>query len=54
MFREWSEYPCPMHSQYKKIKPQLLDMLDHKTIQELAKEMKNPRVVIHNISKKKK
>jgi Rrf2 family protein len=45
--------PCPMHSQYKKIKPQLLDMLDHKTILELAKEMKDPRVVIHNIGKKK-
>ena len=46
--------PCPMHSQYKKIKPQLLDMLDHKTIQELASEMKDPRVVIHNISKRKR
>jgi Rrf2 family transcriptional regulator, iron-sulfur cluster assembly transcription factor len=45
--------PCPMHAQYKKIKPQLLDMLDHKTIQELAGEMKDPRVVIHNIGKKK-
>ena len=44
--------PCPMHSQYKKIKPQLLDMLDRKTIAELAKEMKDPRVVIHNIQKK--
>ena len=45
--------PCPMHSQYKKIKPQLLDMLDHKTILELAKEMKDPRVVIHNVIKRK-
>ncbi len=45
--------PCPMHSQYKKIKPQLLDMLDHKTIQELAREMKDPRIVIHNFGKKK-
>lgn len=44
--------PCPMHSQYKHIKPLLLDMLDHKTIQELAKEMKDPRVVIHNFGKK--
>lgn len=44
--------PCPMHSEYKKIKPQLLDMLDHKTIAELASEMKDPRVVIHNILKK--
>ena len=45
--------PCPMHNQYKLIKPQLLDMLDHKTILELASEMKDPRVVIHNITKKK-
>lgn len=44
--------PCPMHGEYKKIKPQLLDMLDNKTILELAKDMKDPRVVIHNISKK--
>lgn len=44
--------PCPMHAEYKKIKPQLLDMLDNKTILELAKDMKDPRVVIHNISRK--
>lgn len=44
--------PCPMHGEYKKIKPQLLDMLDDKTILELAKEMKDPRVVIHNIGRK--
>jgi hypothetical protein len=41
-----------MHGEYKKIKPQLLDMLDNKTILELAKDMKDPRVVIHNIGKK--
>ncbi len=45
--------PCPMHSEYKQIKPQLLDMLDQKTIAELASEMKDPRIVIHNIGKKK-
>jgi Rrf2 family protein len=45
--------PCPMHSHYKKIKPQLLDMLDHKTIQELARDMKDPKMVIHNIGRKK-
>lgn len=39
--------PCPLHFQYKNIKPQLLDMLDHKSINELASEMKDPRVVIH-------
>lgn len=44
--------PCPMHAEYKKIKPMLLDMLDHKTIAELASEMKDPKVVIHNIVKK--
>lgn len=53
--KECSEHnPCPMHNQYKNIKPQLLDMLDHKTILDLAKEMKDPRVVIHNIRKKGK
>ncbi len=41
--------PCPMHEQYKHIKPQLLDMLGHKSILELAQEMKDPKVVIHNI-----
>ena len=45
--------PCPMHSQYKKIKPQLMNILDHKTIQELAMEMKDPKVVIHNIKRKR-
>jgi Rrf2 family iron-sulfur cluster assembly transcriptional regulator len=44
--------PCPMHSEYKKIKPQLLSMLDDKTILQLAKEMKDPKVVIHNIGRK--
>lgn len=46
--------PCPMHNQYKDIKPQLLEMLDHKTILDLAREMKDPRVVIHNIKRKGK
>jgi len=44
--------PCPMHAEYKKIKPQLLSMLDDKTILQLAKEMKDPKVVIHNIGRK--
>lgn len=48
--KECSEInPCPMHSEYKKIKPQLLAMLDHKTIAELASEMRDPKVVIHNM-----
>ena len=45
--------PCPMHGQYKLIKPQLIEMLDHKTIAELASEMKDPKVVINNITKRK-
>ncbi len=44
--------PCPMHGEYKKIKPQLLSMLDDKTILQLAREMKDPKVVIHNIGRK--
>ncbi len=52
--RECSEKnPCPMHNQYKLIKPQLLEMLDRKTIAELASEMQDPKVVIHNITRKK-
>ena len=48
--KECSEInPCPMHTQYKKIRPQLLEMLDHKTIQEVANEMKDPKVVIQNM-----
>lgn len=53
--KECSEHnPCPLHSQYKHIKPQLLNMLDHKTIQEMANEMKDPRVVIHHALKRPK
>lgn len=44
--------PCPIHAQYKKIKPLLLEMLDKKTIAELAKEMKDPKVVINNLKRK--
>ena len=51
--KECSEInPCPMHAQYKKIKPQLLEMLDRKSILELSKEMNDPKVVIHNIKRK--
>lgn len=49
--RECSETnPCPMHAQYKHIKPQLLHMLDHKTVGELASEMRDTRIVIRNVS----
>jgi Rrf2 family transcriptional regulator, iron-sulfur cluster assembly transcription factor len=48
--KECSEVnPCPMHTQYRKIRLQLLEMLDHKTIQEVANEMKDPKVVIQNM-----
>ena len=38
--------PCPMHSQYKLIKPQLVEMFSHKTIRDLAEEMKMPGLTI--------
>ncbi|HJW29128.1 MAG TPA: Rrf2 family transcriptional regulator [Saprospiraceae bacterium] len=51
--RECSEKnPCPMHSQYRLLKPRLLAMLDNKSIEALAREFKDPRVVIHNVQKK--
>lgn len=31
--------PCPMHSQYKLIKPQLINLFETKTISDLAEEM---------------
>lgn len=43
--------PCPMHEQYKRIRPQIQHMLSHKTIGELAGEMKDTRIVIHNVAK---
>lgn len=46
--------PCPLHAQYKFIKPKLLHMLEKKSIQDLADEMKDPRVVIHHALKKQK
>lgn len=53
--RECSEKnPCPLHDRYKDIKPQLLDMLEHKTIDDLAREMKDPRIVIHNMAGKRR
>jgi len=53
--RECSEKnPCPMHFQYKTIKPLLLNMLDHKSIGELAREMKDPKITITNLRRKKR
>ena len=47
--KECSEInPCPLHSQYKHIRPQLVSMLENKTIQDMADEMRSSRVVIHH------
>jgi Rrf2 family protein len=44
--------PCPMPNQYEKIRSQLLEILDYKSILELSHEMKDTNVVIHNITRK--
>ncbi len=36
--------PCPMHHEYKKIKPQLLKMFEKKTIQDLVNEIGNATI----------
>lgn len=40
--------PCPMHSQYKLIKKQLILLFETKTIQQLASEIKDGEVFIKN------
>jgi len=45
--------PCPMHTQYKSIKHQLIELFENKTIQHLAEEIKNGDAVINNSKKKK-
>jgi Rrf2 family protein len=53
--KECSEInPCPLHHQYRLIKPQLMAMLDQKTIGELADEMKDPKIVLQTIVKGKR
>ncbi len=44
--------PCPMHSEYTKVKAQLLDLFDRKSLAELASEMNDPKIVINNIRSK--
>ncbi|HNR07529.1 MAG TPA: Rrf2 family transcriptional regulator [Saprospiraceae bacterium] len=39
--------PCPLHSTYKQIKPRLLEMFQGKSIQQLAKELKNEKTVLN-------
>ena len=43
--------PCPMHSKYKIIKEQLIELFETKTIQHLADDIKNGAVFINNKSK---
>ena len=43
--------PCPMHSQYKAIKEQLIKLFEEKTIGDLAKEMGEGNSYINNKSK---
>jgi Rrf2 family protein len=40
--------PCPMHSQYKAVKQQLIKLFVSKTIQQLADEIKEGEVYINN------
>jgi Rrf2 family transcriptional regulator, iron-sulfur cluster assembly transcription factor len=40
--------PCPMHSQYKSIKQQLIKLFETKTIQQLAADIKDGEVFINN------
>ena len=43
--------PCPMHSKYKSIKEQLIQLFESKTIQHLANDIENGEVFINNYSK---
>lgn len=50
------ENPCPMHHQYKLIKPQLIDLFENKTIEDLLKELDKTSITLGNklsIRKKK-
>lgn len=45
--------PCPMHSQYKIVKQQLIQLFENKTIQDLANDVDNENVYIKNSKRKK-
>jgi len=45
--------PCPMHSQYKPIKRQLIELFGKKTIQNLADEVDKENIYIKNTKSKK-
>jgi Rrf2 family iron-sulfur cluster assembly transcriptional regulator len=40
--------PCPLHGQYKHIKPKIIEMFYNKTLQELANEMDLNKLVLRN------
>ena len=44
--------PCPMHAEYRLIKPQLIKMFEMRTIQDLADDIDNGDVFISNKDKK--
>jgi len=43
--------PCPMHAKYKKIKEQLIELFETKTIQQLADDIKDGAAFINNRSR---
>ncbi len=50
------ENPCPKPHQYKLIKPQLIDLFENKTIEDLLKELDKTSITLGNklsIRKKK-
>lgn len=40
--------PCPMHAQYKDIKPQIIEMFENKTIEKLIEEMTDEKLSFRN------
>ena len=43
--------PCPLHDEYAGIRKLMLNMLKKRSIEDLAMEMNDPRIVITNIRK---
>lgn len=43
--------PCPLHEEYAGIRKQMMQMLKRRSLEDLALEMKDPRIVITNIRK---
>lgn len=40
--------PCPMHSQYKHIKEQIINLFENKTIEQLSNDIENNELFINN------